>query len=424
MTDNNRHIEGIMMRKNEWRVPMYRAFWLIVLFTAALGIIMQSGCSSASKAYNLPSAMENVPAIRPAGRDTDMSLGSYKDSSAEVQALASPVLLSVDKPQIDPGQTERLVVYNAVMNVVVERISDSISKIKAAVEEMGGYMQEMSGGSITLKIPAGRFNEAITEVEKLGEVTRKEVKGTDVTEEMRDLDIRLHNSEEVRQKLLKLLERADQVEETLKVEKELERITEQIELLKGKISYLRNKIAFCTLTVLFNSPIPQEDFTVATPFPWVHKLGDGMTKPFPRYSREISSLFRQSMFALPEGYIKYYEDNLQMKAMSAAGVMIEMHKWKNYQGGSVDFWGDLVRRVLVEEKVFHIEKRPEAKFDNKTDRAVFQATKQIGSKHFGYLVVLGADKKNVYVLEAWGPAEEFEKDRTKLEKAVGSMRVR
>jgi hypothetical protein len=130
------------------------------------------------------------------------------------------------------------------------------------------------------------------------------------------------------------------------------------------------------------------------------------------------------MFNLPDDYIKYYEDNEQMKAMSAAGVMIEMHKWKNYQGGSVDFWGDLVRRVLVEEKVFHVEKRPEAKFSDKADRALFQATKQVGSKQFGYIVVLGVDKKNVYVLEAWGPVDEFEKDRAKIEKAVGSMRVR
>ena len=418
------HIDRIMTLGNTRTQTFCAAFRLLLLYAAGVGILLQSGCSAGSKALSYRPVQNDRSDSRGLGRETEIAQAAYGESATAVQAVAPQALLSAEKPQIDPDRTERLVVYNAVMNVVVERISDSLSKIKDVAVEMGGYMQEMSGSSITLKIPASRFNEAIAEVEKLGEVTRKEVKGTDVTEEMRDLDIRLRNAEEVRQKLLKLLDRAEEVDDALKVEKELERITEKIELLKGRISYLRNKVAFCTLTVMFNSPIPQDDITVPTPFPWVHKLGDGLAKPFPRYPRESSSLFRQSMFVLPEGYIKYYEDREQMEAMSAGGVMIEMHRWKNYKGGSVGFWGDLVRRVLVEEKVFHIEQRPEAKLGDKADRALFQASKQIGSKQYGYLVVLGADKKNVYVLEAWGPMQEFEKDRAKLEKAVGSMRIR
>lgn len=423
MTGNNKYLEGIVMLGKERKSPSRKALPLILLCATGLGILVQSGCSGGDKAFSSNRVLNEAPAVRTGGRDTDMSPALAGGYGAGGQSLAPQNLLSAAKPEVDPARTERLVVYNAVMNVVVERISDSLNKIKTVAENMGGYMQEMSAGSIALKIPAQKFNEAIAEVEKLGEVTRKEVKGTDVTEEMRDLDIRLRNAEEVRQKLLKLLERAEQVDDALRVEKELERITEQIELLKGRIAYLRNKVAFCTLTIVFNSPIPQEDVTSATPFRWVHELGDGMTRAFPKNPLESSSLFRQSMFALPKDYIKFYEDREQMKAMSAAGVMLEMHKWKNYEGGSVSFWGDLVRRVLVEEKAFHIRERPDAQLDDKAGCALFQATRQIGSKQYGYLLALGADKKNVYVLEAWGPVEQFEKDRPKIENAVTSMRL-
>lgn len=419
MMTKKRHVDRIMTGKNRKAFTLSRFGRLFLVCAVGMGILFQSGCSPSGR-YLVQNQVSDSERF---SRAMSAPQAAYGESVA-VPTLASQSLLLAETPEIDPGQTERLVVYNAVMNVVVERISDSLNKIKAAAVEMGGYMQEMSSGSITLKIPAGRFNEALAAVEKLGEVTRKVIKGTDVTEEMRDLDIRLRNAEEVRQKLLKLLDRVEEVDDALKVEKELERITEKIELLKGKISYLRNKVAFCTLTVMFNSPIPQEDITTATPFPWVHNLGDGLTKTVPKYPRESSSLFRQSMFTLPEGYIKYYEDRDQMKAMSAAGVMIEMHKWKNYKGGSVSFWGALVRRVLVEEKVFHIEQRSGAKLSNKAGCVLFQASKQIGSKQYGYLVVLGADKKNVYVLEAWGAMQDFEKDRAKLESAVGSMRLR
>ncbi|MHC4477767.1 MAG: hypothetical protein ACYTEL_19150, partial [Planctomycetota bacterium] len=57
-----------------------------------------------------------------------------------------------DSPEVDPARTQRLVVYNAVMNVVVDRIADSIDQIKAAVEGMGGYMKDMSSSSLTLKV--------------------------------------------------------------------------------------------------------------------------------------------------------------------------------------------------------------------------------------------------------------------------------
>jgi hypothetical protein len=328
------------------------------------------------------------------------------------------------RPEADPARTDRLVVYNAVMNVVVDRISDSLRQIQSAVARMGGYMQKMSSNSITLKVPADRFEEAIGEVEKVGEVTRKDIEGTDVTDQMRDLGIRLQNAEQVRQRLAALLDRAEKVEDALKIERELERVTETIELLKGKIAHLENSVAFCILTVHFNSPVPQKDITVKTPFRWVHELGSGLSREVPAHPWESSSFWRQPMFALPEGYIRYYEDGNRTSAMSAEGVIIDVHRQKNYKGGDGNFWGRLVRRVLVEQKVFHIKEQVDAKLKRKSEAVLLIGSKQIGTKQFGYLVALAASKKYVYVFEAWGPLEEFTEDRDKLQKAVESMRIR
>lgn len=330
---------------------------------------------------------------------------------------------SAEKPQVDPAQTGRLVVYNAVMNVVVERISDSLDSIKATVINMGGYMQEMSSKSITLKVPAEKFQDIVAEVEKLGEVTRKDIKGSDVTEEMRDLTIRLKNAEEVRDRLTNLLDKAEKIEDILKIEKELERITETIELLKGKISFLQNKIAFSTITIYFNSPLPQDDIPINTPFYWVHNLGSEMSQPVDTRTYE-SSYFSRSMFTVPNGYIKYYEDKIRNRAMSAEGVIIHVHKEKNYKGGTIEFWSSLVRRVLVEQKVVHIDKQTELKLNKKNEAVLFKGSKQIGTKQFGYLVAIAATKRNVYLFEAWGPKQEFDKDVGKLETAAKSMQLK
>lgn len=332
------------------------------------------------------------------------------------------VIQPIQQYELDSDQPHRLVVYNAIMNVVVERISESINQIKTIVTNMGGYMQELSSNSITLKIPADKFLDAITEVEKLGEVTRKDIKGLDVTEEMRDLTIRLRNAEQVRERLLKLLDRAEKVEDALKIEKELERVTETIELLKGKISYLQNKVALSTLIVYFNSPIPQKDIIIGTPFRWVHTLGSEMAKPVTKQTCK-NSFFSRKMFTLPDGYIKYQENKKYTRAISANDVMIHMHKQKNYKGGTVDFWSSLVKRVLVEQKVIHINKVLERNLGNNNKVVISSGSKKIGSKQYGYLVALATTKRNVYIFEAWGPFEKFNKDFIKLSKAVDTMQL-
>jgi hypothetical protein len=327
-------------------------------------------------------------------------------------------------PEVDPARSERLVVYNAVVNVVVQNISQSIGEFRSTVSAMGGYMQQMTSSSITLKVPAKRFTDALAEVEKLGEVTHKDIKGTDVTEQMRDLNIRLANAENVRGRLTKLLDRADKVEDAIKIEKELERITETIELLKGKIAHLKNSVAFSTLTVHFNSPVPQKDIGIKIPFYWVHELGNGLTEPVRKYRFAGSSPWRKSMFDLPGGYVKYYEDRYSDRAMSAESVMIYAHSERNYKGGEVEFWATLVRRVLVGEKAFNIDKREEFKLKGKKPAVVLIGSKEIGLKKYGYLIAVATSKKYVTIFEAWGPLEQFEEDRTKIEEAVKSMRVR
>ena len=130
------------------------------------------------------------------------------------------------------------------------------------------------------------------------------------------------------------------------------------------------------------------------------------------------------MFELPEDYLLYYESKHRNKAMSAAGVMIDAHREENYRGGTVDFWAGLVRRVLAKQKVIAVKEQLEVKAKNDADLRLLVGSKQIGSKSYGYLVGLAATRKDVYVFEAWGPAGEFGQDRSKLEKAFESMRIR
>ncbi len=383
-----------------------RVFWGFSLLAAAglaaIGCYSQTGYSGAAKADPRPVAAGSA-APRGGGK-----------RGAPVKA-----------PRLDADRSKRLVVYNASLYMVVEKIADSLERIRGQAAAAGGYLQEMDASSITVKVPAGKFLDTVAKVEKLGQVVKREIKGTDETEKMRDLRARLKNAEAIHGRLLKLLDRAAKMEDTLKIEREIERLTEKIELLKGRIRYLENSSAFSALTVHLNSPLPQKRIATEIPFPWVLRLGADLT-----HGRATETFYggrgrrRGVRFVLPKAYIKYYERDHVVRAMSADGVLLRLQRHGNYEGGKAEFWSRLIRRVLVERRAFAL--RPEAKLRLQTgaEARVQAGSKEIGGKDYGYLIAVVAEKHYVYTFEAWGPRAGLTADRKKIEEAVRSLRIR
>ncbi|RLG58089.1 MAG: hypothetical protein DRN88_01695, partial [Candidatus Hydrothermarchaeota archaeon] len=111
-------------------------------------------------------------------------------------------------------------------------------------------------GSITAKIPKEKLTEFLNKIETLGEVKYSSISGRDVTEEYIDLEARLKNYEAEERNLLKIMEKAEKVEDILKIEKELARVRGEIEVLKGRIRYLNNRVEFATVTIEIFEPEP------------------------------------------------------------------------------------------------------------------------------------------------------------------------
>ena len=57
----------------------------------------------------------------------------------------------------------------------------------------------------------------------------------------------------MRDRLVKLFDKAPDVRQSLEVEHELDRITERIELLKGQLKSIGDGIAFSTITIRFRA---------------------------------------------------------------------------------------------------------------------------------------------------------------------------
>ena len=390
---------------------------------AVVGFSMFAVCGCG--AYAGRSAPPMYKAYREAALEQVEELRAGALGAAATPAVSASMLLAQVSGPDDDGRINvqspgaRLVVYSAAIQMVVARIAETLDGIAAVAGGLGGYVQSLEANVITVKVPAGRFDEAVNAVAKLGEVTGRAMKSADVTDTVRDYRIRLSNAENVRERLVKLLDKCDTVEDALKVEKELARVTEEIELLKGRLQQMEHSLAFSTITVSLNSPIPQVRTKRHSPFNWVNSLGSVIEDGMHAYPSKGRPPMR---FRLPENYVLFRRGS-DTAAVSADGVSLLVQKRDNYEGGSLDFWSRLVRRQLVEQRCVSIAAEKGLQLVTKVPANLFAGMKIIAGEEIGYAVGVAVNRSFVYVFEAWGPAAALEKDMEKIEESVQSLRV-
>ncbi|HUN80120.1 MAG TPA: DUF4349 domain-containing protein, partial [Phycisphaerae bacterium] len=172
----------------------------------------------------------------------------------------------------NPGP--RVIVYTANFCCVVKDVDVAVTTMQKVAEELGGYLVELRETSVTIRVPSPRFRDATDRVERLGQVSRRDIRADDVTDEYVDLDARLKNAKAMRERLQALRSKADDIKAALEVEKEIARVSEEIERLQGKIELLKNRIAFSTITVSFERVVhvdPPSQITTL-PFAWLTEL--------------------------------------------------------------------------------------------------------------------------------------------------------
>jgi hypothetical protein len=161
-------------------------------------------------------------------------------------------------------QQQRIVIKNADLSLVVDDPSRSLLVISNMAEAMGGYVVsaniyrrtlsnglEVPEGSVQIRVPAERLDEAIAKIE--GEGSRppvsKNINSQDVTSTYVDLKSRLRNLEAAEVQLQSIMNDARRTEEVLQVYNELTRVREQIEVIKGQIQYYDQASALSAITV-------------------------------------------------------------------------------------------------------------------------------------------------------------------------------
>jgi hypothetical protein len=180
-----------------------------------------------------------------------------------------------DPSAATPVERRSILIYTAELTMAVFEVESGLGKVEQVAHELGGFLARRDNASITIRVPASRFDETLRRVVALGDVLHRNISAEDVTEEFRDMEARLKNARAMRDRLEQLLAKAQKIDESIAIERELGRVTEEIERMEGRLKLLRDRATLSTVTVSFRPRTQPSDNPAhfQLPVPWLRELG-------------------------------------------------------------------------------------------------------------------------------------------------------
>lgn len=158
---------------------------------------------------------------------------------------------------------KKQIIRNASINMRVKDFTLAHASIYQSVENAGGYVAadaENQAGNhwrseMTIRVPKDKFEWLLTRITAAGDsLLQKSITSDDVTAEYLDTKTRIAVREKVRDKYYEFMQKAKNIDEVLKVQKEIATMQEDIEAASGRVAYISHQAAFSTIQLSFYQP--------------------------------------------------------------------------------------------------------------------------------------------------------------------------
>jgi hypothetical protein len=223
---------------------------LVLLFVALVGAATLSGLRllehpDREAVPGAPTDAGSTLALRkPADRGPVHQL-----SSASSERAAPPATSAAES-------WGRRIVRRAQLDLELGDVDDGVARLTALIESLGGFVgstdtqtdaKGTARATITAYVPAAEFARALTGVDGVGRVTRREIAGQDVSEEFVDLEARIRNLQRHEAQLLSFMGKAQKVTDLLALETEMARLRGEIERATGRLRFLGARTDLATI---------------------------------------------------------------------------------------------------------------------------------------------------------------------------------
>jgi hypothetical protein len=260
-------------------MPTSRPVALVSLVSLVVLLLAACGGAPAAQPAPVPPQTARTDAAAP-GQPVKPATAAESRPAGGAGAPAAPAPTAVAPAKPATGQDagtggtagnqpalDQKIIKTGRIDLVVVDVSTGLSKLTTIVVGAGGFIQQSAtkeqGNTViaeaVLRVPVERYENVFQQVRELAAPDKKPTESSeaqDVTEEFADTTARINNLKATEAQLLRLMARAEKMEDILVVQRELTTVREQIERLQGRLNVLDRRAAFSTITVTMR-PLPE-----------------------------------------------------------------------------------------------------------------------------------------------------------------------
>ena len=341
---------------------------------------------------------------------SSVSLRRAKNKSFSVRANAADAAGGVVDSVNFQAPAGRKMTYST--NLVIN-VPDTIKGVKEATsiaEKHDGYITYSDNSTANIKIPTGKANKALKDFEAIGTVTSKTITASDITEHYTDTQVRLDNLRRMQKRLSELLTRASKVDDILRIERELSRVTTDLERHQARMNVLTKQVEMVDFSINFNAVVtPAEISRIVIPVDWVRELGSTIRNETFNFTGDVDDA--PFDFELPAGFAVTIGKKYRFDATNSGNVVLKLEIFDNLPGADLAFYQNLIETQLKNIGYTNINFK-KAKTISGVEYLAISALS--GNNAFNAMIAIYQDgwifkDEKVSVLEIYGPAENMKK---------------
>lgn len=220
---------------------------------AALGLIL-TGCGGSKMSAE---ATTDASAYDTAAYATD-DIYSYETAVVEDNYEMEAGGTGSQSPEVQ--DTARKLIRNVNLQVETEEFDDLLSTISRKTESLSGYIEESytyngstyygrgsRNASLTIRIPAERLDDFLSEISEVSNVISRNESVTDVTLQYVDMESHKKALLAEQERLLELIEQAENIEDIITIESRLSEVRYQLESMESQLRTMDNQVSYSTV---------------------------------------------------------------------------------------------------------------------------------------------------------------------------------
>jgi len=196
------------------------------------------------------------------------SFESNKDMSAKVgdESISSERAVATPEPASVPNLNRDIVKTGAISITVVDVIQAQADAKRLAVAAQG-YVENSTldkqgeyrtVASLTIRVPAAKFDDTLEKVRKFGDVTSESESGVDVTSQIIDYDARIATQKDQIASLREILRQARKLGEIIELRDRIAQIQAEVDSITQQRNVLKTQAALSTINLTLNEKLKAE----------------------------------------------------------------------------------------------------------------------------------------------------------------------